>query len=46
MKRKLIALPTRCPVCDDKHTGANAVKLHNQLAATTGCRKYPARPTK
>lgn len=40
MKLKPSTLPIRCPVCDDKHSGPRAVKVHNQIAATTGCRKY------
>lgn len=41
MKLKPTSLPTKCPVCDHKHTGPQAIKIHNQMAATTGCRKYP-----
>lgn len=33
-------LPTRCPVCDDKRTDAEEVKVHNEIAAQRGCRSY------
>ena len=36
-------VPTRCPVCHDKRTDADAVKIHNTKAATDGCRSYPVR---
>ena len=40
MKLKPTSLPTRCPVCDDKFTGPTAIKVHNEMAAATGCRSY------
>lgn len=33
-------LPSRCPVCDDKRTNAEAIALHNLIAAERGCRSY------
>ena len=43
MKLKPTTLPTRCPVCDDKFSGPQAIKLHNELASATGCRSYRVR---
>lgn len=45
MRLKPNSLPARCPVCDDKYTGKLAVKIHNEIASTTGCRAYPKRTT-
>lgn len=41
MKLKPNRLPTLCPVCDQKFTGPVAIKVHNEIAAQTGCRSYP-----
>lgn len=39
--RDLSDLPTQCPVCDLKRKDAAAVAIHNNIAASTGCRAYP-----
>jgi hypothetical protein len=41
MRLKPNTLPTRCPVCDHKGGSREAIRIHNELASKTGCRKYP-----
>lgn len=36
-----LALPRKCPVCDERRTDPAAVATHNQIAASIGCRRYP-----
>lgn len=36
-------LPRKCPVCDNGRKDAEAVKVHNEIAARIGCREYPQR---
>jgi hypothetical protein len=43
MRLKPNSLPTKCPVCEHGHTGRLAIKIHNEIASATGCRKYPER---
>lgn len=40
MRSRPKPLPQRCPVCDDKRQDAGSITLHNQIAASTGCRIY------
>lgn len=38
--RELPDLPRKCPICDGGRKDAEAVKVHNEIAARTGCRAY------